>query len=39
MDEDASTIGAITSAVEHDGHLYLGSLANPFVGVLDLSQV
>lgn len=38
VDPDAKTIGAITAAVEHKGWLYMGSLANNFVGVIDLSK-
>lgn len=38
VDPEAHVIGSITSVVERDGWLYMGSLTNDFIGVLDLSQ-
>lgn len=38
VDPDGSRVGAITSAVEYGGWIYLGSLVNDFVGALELSK-
>jgi hypothetical protein len=36
QDPSGEHVPAITSVVEHDGYLYLGSLSNSFVGKFKL---
>jgi len=36
QDPEAQSFGGVTSIKEHNGKLYLGSLANSFIGVYDL---
>jgi hypothetical protein len=36
MDENGTTVSSVTSAVEHDGKLYLGNVHSTYAAVLTL---